>query len=101
MTESQSIVHCVRIGHWLSSLGHVASDGKQLPHDGAPPTEQTSRLEDDWAYSVYAMSANAQSHRVTPGSSYSQYSHWGNRSAASVAKQTDKQDAKLYSLDTH
>jgi len=22
-------------------------DGKQLPHDGAPPTEQTSRLEDD------------------------------------------------------
>jgi len=23
------------------------SDGKQLPHDGAPPTEQTSRLEDD------------------------------------------------------
>jgi len=31
----------------LSSLGHGASDGKQLPHDGAPPTEQTSRLEDD------------------------------------------------------
>jgi len=30
-----------------SSLGHGASDGKQLPHDGAPPTEQTSRLEDD------------------------------------------------------
>ena len=28
------------------------------------------------------MSANAQSHRVTPGSGYSQYSHWGNRSAA-------------------
>jgi len=23
------------------------SGGKQLPHDGAPPTEQTSRLEDD------------------------------------------------------
>jgi len=31
----------------LSSLGHGASDGKQLPDDGAPPTEQTSRLEDD------------------------------------------------------
>ena len=31
----------------LSSLGHGASDGKQLPHDGAPPTQQTSRLEDD------------------------------------------------------
>jgi len=30
----------------LSSLGHGASDGKQLPHDGAPHTEQTSRLED-------------------------------------------------------
>jgi len=26
---------------------HGASDGKQLTHDGAPPTEQTSRLEDD------------------------------------------------------
>jgi len=50
MTGSQAIVHCVRIGHWLNSLGHGASDGKQLPHDGAPPTEQTSRLEDDWAY---------------------------------------------------
>ena len=95
MTGSQAIVHCVRIGHWLSSLGHGASDGKQLPHDGAPPTEQTSRLEDDRAS---AMSANAQSHRVTPGSGYSQYSHWGNRPAASVAKQTDKQAAKLYSL---
>ena len=43
MTGSQAIVHCVRIGHCLSSLGHGASDGKQLPHDGAPPTEQTSR----------------------------------------------------------
>jgi len=42
------------------------------------------------------MSANAQSHRVTPDSGYS---HWGNRPAASVAKQTDKQAAKLYSLD--
>ena len=31
----------------LSSLGHGASNGKLLPHDGAPPTEQTSRLEDD------------------------------------------------------
>ena len=30
-------------------MGHGASDGKQLPHDGAPPTEQTSTLEDDWA----------------------------------------------------
>jgi len=40
MTESQAIVHCVRS---LSSLGHGASDGKQLPHDEAPPTEQTSR----------------------------------------------------------
>ena len=38
--------YCVRIGHWLTSFGHVASDGKQLPHDGAPPTQQTSRLED-------------------------------------------------------
>ena len=47
------------------------------------------------------MSANAQSHRVTPGSGYSQYSQWGNRPAASVAKQTDKQAAKLYSLDMH
>ena len=48
------------------------------------------------------MSANAQSHRVTPGSGYSQYSHWDNRPAASVAKQTDKQLAeKLYSLDMH
>ena len=47
------------------------------------------------------MSANAQSHHVTPGSGYSQYSHWGNRPAASVAKQTDKQGAKLYSLDMH
>jgi len=33
MTGSQAIVHCVRIGHCLSSLGHGASDGKQLPHD--------------------------------------------------------------------
>jgi len=98
MTGSQAIVHCVRIGHWLSSVGHGASDGKQLPHDGVPPTEQMSRLEDDWAW---AMSANAQSHSVTPGSGYSQYSHWGNRPAASVAKQTDKQAAKLYSLDMH
>jgi len=49
MTGSQAIVHCVRIGYWLSSLGHGASDAKQLPHDGAPPTQQTSRLEDDWA----------------------------------------------------
>jgi len=24
-------------------LGHGAGGGKQLPHDGAPPTEQTSR----------------------------------------------------------
>jgi len=47
------------------------------------------------------MSATAQSHRVTPGSGYSQYSEWGNRPAASVAKQTDKQAAKLYSLDMH
>jgi len=44
MTGSQAIVHCVRIGQCLSSLGHGAGDGKQLPHDGAPPTEQTSRL---------------------------------------------------------
>ena len=44
MTGSQAIVHCVRIGHCLDSLGHGASDGKQLPHDGAPPTEQTSNL---------------------------------------------------------
>jgi len=42
MAGSQAIVHCVRIGHWLSSLGHGASDGKQMPHDGATPTEQTS-----------------------------------------------------------
>ena len=48
MTDSQAIVHCVRIGHRLSSLGHGASDGKQLPHDGAASTEQTSR-QDDWA----------------------------------------------------
>ena len=54
MTGSQAIVHCVRIGHWLSSLGHGASNGKQLPHDGAPHTEQTSRLEDDWAYAMNA-----------------------------------------------
>jgi len=48
MTGSQAILmHCVPIGHGLSSLGHGASDGKQLPHDGTPPTEQTSRLEDD------------------------------------------------------
>jgi len=47
MTGSEAIVHCVRIGHCLSSLGHGAGDGKQLPHDGAPPTEQTSRLEDE------------------------------------------------------
>jgi len=32
----------------LSSLGHGASDGKQLPHDGAPPIQsRSSRLEDD------------------------------------------------------
>jgi len=42
------------------------------------------------------MSANAQSHRVMSGSGYSQYSHCGNWPAASVAKQTDKQAAKLY-----
>jgi len=42
MMGRQAIVHCVRIGHCLSSVGHGASDGKQLPHDGAPPTEQTS-----------------------------------------------------------
>jgi len=45
------------------------------------------------------MSANAQSHRVTTGSGYSQYSRRSKRPAASVAKQTDKQAAKLYSLD--
>jgi len=28
MTESQAILHCVRIGHWLSSLGHGANDCK-------------------------------------------------------------------------
>jgi len=49
MTGSQAIVHCVLIGHRLSSLGHGASDGKQLPHDEylIPHAEQTSRLEDD------------------------------------------------------
>jgi len=33
-------------------LGHGASDGKQLPHDGAPPTEQTSsgRFIGIWNY---------------------------------------------------
>ena len=91
MTGSQAIVHCVRIDHWLSSLGHGASEGKQLLHDGAPPTEQTSRLEDYWAWAMLANAYHA-------GSGYNQYSHWGNRPAASVAKQTDKQAAKLYSL---
>ena len=33
MMGRQAIVHCVRIGHCLSSVGHGASDGKQLPHD--------------------------------------------------------------------
>jgi len=32
---------------FIGSRTHGASDGKQLPHDGAPPTQQTSRLEDD------------------------------------------------------
>jgi len=31
----------------IEFIGHGASDRKQLPHDGAPPTEKTSRLEDD------------------------------------------------------
>jgi len=30
------------------------------------------------------MSANTQSHRVTPGSGCSQYSHWSNRPAFSL-----------------
>ena len=37
----------LRLNRSLSSLGHGASDGKQLPRDGAAHTEQTSRLEDD------------------------------------------------------
>ena len=37
----------LRSNRSLISLGHGASDGKQLPDDGAPPTQQTSRLEDD------------------------------------------------------
>jgi len=37
----------LRSNRSLSSLGHGASEGKQLPHNGALPTEQTSRLEDD------------------------------------------------------
>jgi len=37
----------LRSNRSLIELGHGASDGKQLPHDGAPHTEQTSRLEDD------------------------------------------------------
>jgi len=41
MTGSQAIVHC------LSLFGHGASDGKQLPHDGAPPTEQTFISDSD------------------------------------------------------
>jgi len=53
MTGSQAIVHCVRIGQWLSSLGHGASDGKQLPHDGAPPTEKTSRLVVGWLNEIF------------------------------------------------
>ena len=48
MSETKQNYDGKPIGHWLSSLGHGASDGKQLPHDGAPHTEQTSRLEDDW-----------------------------------------------------
>jgi len=31
---------------FIGSRCYRASGGKQLPHDGAPPTEQTSRLKD-------------------------------------------------------
>jgi len=55
MTGSQAIVHCVRIGHCLSSLGHGASDGKQLPHDYKIKVTEHLQTDDRPNIQTYAL----------------------------------------------